>query len=661
MSQRLTYHQQSSSSSSIPSHPVLSSSAAPLPHAAYSHHLHHQAHHAAPLVPQVPTFDPFGGRSTSAAAIPFTPASSAAAASASAPAGPSSLGAHERPSSTTGSITQYNNDRRDVPKSSAEITPQHHPNPQQHNPHQIYATPYGHYGPQMAPVDDYRYAADPRYAAYVAAQQQYQRDFGIYGPLPPQVYQHAIYARPDIGRYGYLSDFRAGPVPSAPYYVRDLYAPPVPPPPETAYMMAQHQVEMQRAAAAYVARRDSFERQQQDQQKKHPTDFGPSFDFGTDFDISGPGSDITSPPYSPRVAGHLYHQPVHQTFSNEFKPMGDERLSPNNPFNPVFNPYQEQPPPPPRPPARIVERTVSIESSDSGPPPPLPKRRPVTSNPTPAAANNWANFDKTSPIKPSSNSQNIYAYIPDIQQQSAAMDAAPPLPLPSRKRGSVQSVSSSASSMSAAPVPDVLHSLPRPDRKVSFDTTTLNHSTSRHPLTAEPFDPFNVAYIDKHLFTLNKNSTLDSSDSNRSQKVTSTPVTSSSTRPESLPYSSIHGSEAATKSSILPSNPTVEDPGLSISLEMNSSSVFASETSNGSIGEGYERLEEDAAGQNKIKTRIGSQNNVSIGDKSGHEMTQRNDGPVGGVAQKKEDHLSPPERNIFRPKDPFADDDFFSS
>lgn len=359
-----------------------------------------------------------------------------------------------------------------------------------------------------------------------------------------------------------------------------------------------------------------FQRMQQiyQQQKSAPTEFGSSFDFEPEFESSARSSDMRQYSYSSQA--HHDHDP--------FAPGPDSRcLSPNNPFNPIFGPSERMMSavlesqygilPPPRPPARVPEmRRASFESDAS--PPPLPKRRTQGHH----SHHNYHNAPREY------EQRNVYACPPGDQNQGfgVAESPPPPLPLPSRKK--------------AAAI------RPQMDRRVSFDTPPK-------PPVDDPNDPFNVSYIDKHLnqMSINKSCNVTSS-LEKSRKVqTSTPLVSecgtNNGRPEGLHLSSI-------KSVSDSDQPSLNAGGL------NDTSVFESSSlSSGFDSGGYTRLQDD-------KMRRPATQNIETREShyQKEQLETKDSGKKKPFSHFGDDHISPEERNIFRDKDPFENDDFFA-
>lgn len=343
------------------------------------------------------------------------------------------------------------------------------------------------------------------------------------------------------------------------------------------------------------------------QQKKHPpSDFSPSFDFGDNFE--------------PRAA--QYHSNHVQRDDDS---LSARSLSPNNPFSPTFpGREQESPSPvvaPPRPPARIDQRRMSNDSD----PPPLPKRKPLMMT-GPYYQYTPGHYATAAGMM--SRQNYMTSYSPPV-----AMDA-PPLPLPSRKK---------TASFSAVKTNQQQPSGPSVERRVSFEAKQV-----LRPIPAEdPFDPFNVTYVERQLSQLPSSKKRDNSSSTSlldlttmekkafpDQSKISTPLNSTidphiiQPRPGDLNFSTI-SSESANPMNVSQASDTVFE--------------VTKESSEMEI-EGYSRLEEKH--QNQSGKEANGVTNVSSSIPFNH---------FG------EDHVSPPERNIFQSKDPFADDDFFSA
>lgn len=382
-----------------------------------------------------------------------------------------------------------------------------------------------------------------------------------------------------------------------------------------------------------------FSSPQSSNKPTHPTDFGPSFDFEADFDSKSPPSETHSfqPTHHSHRPHHIYHA---ETESNR-------SLSPNNPFNPVFPPApgshtsESGPVPPPRPPARTEARRLSQESDT--PPPPLPKRKPVN-GPMPQPMGHFYPYPMygypPGPIHPG----------PDMHQHPyhAGTDA-PPIPLPSRKKTGSISKPASGSTI---------------ERRVSFD------APPPRPPPEDPFDPFNVTYVDKEL---NRLSTIKRQASMETQK-TSTPVNSAGGPvPPLLPIN------AHPISTIRSMEGSQSGQSESHNLQNDNDSVFFSSPSGGPTpataepGSGGTEAEDvaytlldDSEGNKKDESKMNTKDDKQ---ESATEIakttttTTTNTGSAGAPIpfnHFREDHISPPERNIFREKDPFADDDFFA-
>ena len=372
----------------------------------------------------------------------------------------------------------------------------------------------------------------------------------------------------------------------------------------------------------YFQRLQHMHHHQQQQPHSHPhqsapREFGSSFDFDTDFESSFRGVDGSD---SSRQASHGAFPSFSRQDQDPFAPSsGDRCLSPNNPFSPTFGPSggrtcgasdeerREAGGAPPRPPTRIPDaRRGSCESEAA--PPPLPKR-------------------KQQPPPP--HHQHHYHNAPqDVRYACVSgdrSDSPPPLPLPSRKRPASQK--------------------PLFERKVSFETPSRME---------DPSDPFNVAYIDRHLSQVSLNQHVSSdrvvSSLESHKKVdTSTPLTSESS------------TEMTKRSLNLSSIKTDLPDKLSLSASgLNDSSVFeSSSVSSGFDSGGYERLQDDGSrvGGRKVhesQTKPAAQEGGGV---EGKEGGRKAGGPFMHFG---EDHVSPEERNIFRAKDPFAGDDFFA-
>ena len=357
---------------------------------------------------------------------------------------------------------------------------------------------------------------------------------------------------------------------------------------------------------------------QQHQQKSAPTEFGSSFEFEPDFESSARGMDMR------QMSQFAYPSHAHHEH-DPFAPAPDSRcLSPNNPFNPMFGPNERMMSavlesqygvvPPPRPPARLPDLRRSSFESDASPPP-LPKRK-TQSNQSPHP--NYHNAPREF------ETRNVYACPPGDHNQShvSAESPPPPLPLPSRKKSAF--------------------SRPQVERRVSFDTPPK-------PVD-DPNDPFNVSYIDKHLnqVSISKlNSSHVTSSLDRSHKIqTSTPLVSECgtihERPDGLHLSSISKSVSET-----------DQPSLT-GVGLNDSSVFESSSLTSAFDSGgYKRLQDD-------RTRAGSQNTETPESQAKEELEAKDSAKKGPFRHFGEDHISPEERNIFRSKDPFENDDFFA-
>ena len=414
------------------------------------------------------------------------------------------------------------------------------------------------------------------------------------------------------------------------------------------------------------SRRDSFRSQgssgrgaqnsgHQENRNKKPTDFGPSFDFDTE---NFPDSGSLSPTNSGRV--------------DEYSGSRSNRVnSPNNPFSPDFEGQEATAaatavanspapmPPPPRPPAR----SISSFTDHSTPAPPLPKRKSIPNQlPMPMSSPN--------PNQSSSFSGQI---IGSGKQEPVSDDAPPPIPLPSRKK--------------SGPL----------DRKVSFD-----QSVNQAP--AEPreerFDPFNVNFVPSMstnqessgwtTVSSGQESTEWKSMSLSDQAKTSTPVNSSSGLEQfgsRTMFSTIRGSEEypnfipsgehGNVDLLVVSKSSEDKKADKAAIENKESNLSRiTETSEGDssvfIDQEHPKdgVNADRSGFSDAFTTPPRPSNLSRTDDSGDHTDVSNSAttdsdntkgkPPPPFSHFGEDHKSPPERDIFRPKDPFADDDFFS-
>lgn len=359
--------------------------------------------------------------------------------------------------------------------------------------------------------------------------------------------------------------------------------------------------------------------QQHQQQKSTPTEFGSSFEFDTDFESSARGLDVR------QISQFAYPSHGHHE-RDPFAPAPDSRcLSPNNPFNPIFGPNERMMSavlesqygmaPPPRPPARIPDMRRASFGSDASPPP-LPKRK--MPQPTQPQHHNYHNAPREL------ENRNVYACPPGDLNQShgpVAADSPPPLPLPSRKKST--------------------SSRPQFERRVSFDTPPK-------PVD-DPNDPFNVSYIEKHLNQVSigsQNTSRVMSSLEKSKRIqTSTPLASESgtdiKKAGGLHLSSIKSVSDADRASISAGG-------------LNDSSVFESSSlSSGFDSGGYKRLQDE-------QTQTSIQSSQLQESQRKEELEAKDGGKKGPFHHFGEDHISPEERNIFRAKDPFADDDFFA-
>ena len=350
---------------------------------------------------------------------------------------------------------------------------------------------------------------------------------------------------------------------------------------------------------------------QQHKQRNAPTEFGMSFDFDVD--------------------SEMRYFPPNQT-QNTTSPEPDSRcLSPNNPFSPVFAPIHEDGliQPPARPPARVLEshhRGQPIEFE--GPPPPLPKRK------APAQFHAYHNTSQREIAM-----DHRYACPPVGYGMTADSESPPPpLPLPSRKK----------SASSTRPVVT--------DRRVSFETPTAKSAVD------DPNDPFNVAHIEKTLSQISLNrkesgSHVTSSLEKHRGAQTSTPLTSTLVSDENndSKYTAFNVSSIKHDDS---DHVTQLD-----AVSNNSNSVFDSSShSSGFDSGGCKRIADASRAKESYERESQNNNNNSISNNKRPEMELTSGGVKAGPFHHfGEDHISPPERNIFQKKDPFADDDFFSS
>jgi hypothetical protein len=163
----------------------------------------------------------------------------------------------------------------------------------------------------------------------------------------------------------------------------------------------------------------------------------------------------------------------------------------------------------------------------------------------------------------------------------------------------------------------------------------------------DPFDPFNVTYVDRKLNELPSSRKRDSSSSTSlldlttvdkkgfpDQNKISTPLNSAvdvqNIQPRSgdLNFSTISSGSAMN---VTNTSDTVFD-------------VLNEESSSAKEPEGYFRLTDKKSLELKQSSEKESNGGSTI--------------PFNHFG---DDHVSPPERNIFQPKDPFADDDFFTA
>lgn len=199
--------------------------------------------------------------------------------------------------------------------------------------------------------------------------------------------------------------------------------------------------------------------------------------------------------------------------------------------------------------------------------------------------------------------------------------------------------------------------IPQPQRKTSSNysnNSSLNSSAVRRP----SFDPFNCAFVERHLessassrasssnVTNSLNSSLNSSKSHGlSQATHSTPLQPTSTfdqhRPDQLLFSTIT-STTDTKGSTAAATDQQDSFG---SDPFNSSVFFDNQSSTGGGGGGV-------SGDNWSE--------VPPIDRDNQQQTATDEQvPFRHFSA---DHTSPEERNLFRKRsDPFANDDFFAN
>lgn len=153
-----------------------------------------------------------------------------------------------------------------------------------------------------------------------------------------------------------------------------------------------------------------------------PTEFGPSFDFGSDFDPKSP------PPTADGTYGQL-HQSYTGTNSSQREPSESDStrsLSPSNPFNPIVNTCTST--------SSVNQVPTSVESSSSGliPPP----RPPARSDPSRGSNASLGESDIPPPLLPKrktpSNASSIHSSSgsPFYQQQQQQQQPPPPPPPP---------------------------------------------------------------------------------------------------------------------------------------------------------------------------------------------------------------------------------------
>ena len=430
---------------------------------------------------------------------------------------------------------------------------------------------------------------------------------------------------------------------------------------------------------------------------KKPTDFGPSFDFDTSENIFDPGSLSPTNVSSSNVSssGNVSKDPGHNFRVN----------SPNNPFSPDFE-EEVAPTPPPRPPAR--GGTLCSSSTEA---PPLPKRKSIPGQ-LPLSSGHSLSQPSGQPSSGQPFSGQPSSGQPSSGQSSSGNGQpsdAPPIPLPSRKKSSGQQ-----------PPPPPLDRKVSFDQSADRMKSAAGQSTDKKSAAGskqeDAFDPFHVLTSE----ATSSRTGQESSSRTAQESVWSTSDATSDTK-TSTPMNSTSGLDQFGSRPLLSTiHSSSEYPNLIPSgdeksvdrLIVNSGSI-ESESQNPESIKNHEGIKSpEFKNPESIKNcdlvRItemseGDSSVFEIGDKSGFSdafMTpprptslstaskdgaglkdstfvvkgkSSEDGSIKSCNQEEEeeevekpfnhfgsDHVSPPERNIFRSVDPFADDDFFS-
>lgn len=479
-----------------------------------------------------------------------------------------------------------------------------------------------------------------------------------------------------------------------------------------------------------------------------PTEFGPSFDFGSDFDPKSP------PPTADSTYGQL-HQAYTGTNSSQHDPSESDStrsLSPSNPFNPIVS-SANQPVesiesssglvPPPRPPARTDPgrgSNASLGEADI-PPPLLPKRKTASSVHLPSTSNIYQQQPPPPPPQvphqyfhhhgyplphPHHMMRHTPPHYPYHGNDVYGYITAPPVHLthPHAHHGP-HSYPSPSGMMNPPPSssPGAVPQVPMPvrkksitkyntvERRVSFENPSQGEAPhTNYPLTrqqsqpvsafasndnADPFDPFNVNFVEEGLNQVMKPTSIASTTKSEESKETpddllktSTPLNSESNKAlpphatgevgqsvstiqPSFDDSFATNTENRSDGQSVPSIHNVKEQQLNTSsLEVSnvSDSVFNDSNSNSnSVGSfdttGYTRLNEQElfskANDGKVELKKENETSKNSTNDSKSESSQDIRGPFKHFGK---DHVSPPERNIFQHKDdPFADDDFFAT
>ena len=396
------------------------------------------------------------------------------------------------------------------------------------------------------------------------------------------------------------------------------------------------------------------------------------------------------------------------SFSNyQNQPSGQQQQQAQQPHRPSES---ETPPPvpPPRPPAR----------GDQQPPPPLPKRRDITSQSSGSPRTHMSGLQYSSGHQVAHQQYHHQRFM----EESPPTTEAPPIPQPQRRRSSNQqpqsdftrvsckefsTTGSSNSSSGVATVAEMNYT--NSSSFPSSSTTVISRRTS--------FDPFNCAFVDKHLQELSvRTGGTPTAGTTMSTPGTMTTTTSSAgytSRPPTLDDSTAQLISVSTTSSASNQRPRQISSVTNSSVSSNLSQILKPEkmtstpltsldaeqrlgqldfsaitSGSGEInagGGGHSVNPNDTVNDsfgdfsstvffNSITDSVNFSSNSSaqpptLGDIHGQSLTTP---PVVGESSAVakvapfnhfgEDHISPEERNIFKKKsDPFADDDFFVS